>query len=76
MSRAYPVAEDPLVTYTRKKYRAPEHHLPKRERIYNELTVQFLRITRELSEEKKTELDGLLWDLALRLVSSKRLETV
>lgn len=39
-----------------------------REKIYNELTVQFFGITRELSEEKKTELDGLLWDVALRLV--------
>lgn len=71
MSRVYPVAEDPLVTYTRKKFRAPEHHLPIRDRIYNELTVKFFGITRELSEEKKTELDGLLWDLALRLVNSK-----
>lgn len=40
----------------------------KREAIYNELTVQFFGITRALDDEKKTELDGLLWDVALRLV--------
>lgn len=66
MERVYPVAVDPLVTYTLKKFAKPRQ--PKREAIYNELTVQFFGITRALDDEKKTELDGLLWDVALRLV--------
>lgn len=45
---------------------------PTREQIYNELTAKFFGITRLLAdEEKKTELDGLLWDLSLQLIGER-----
>jgi hypothetical protein len=41
-----------------------------REQVYDELTMKFVRVDHGLqTAEMKQELDGLLWDLAMELVS-------
>lgn len=39
----------------------------RRQTSYQVLSIRFRRVEQELSEEMKTELDGLLWDLSAEI---------